>query len=330
MNETAFYYAPMEGITNHCYRRLHHKHFPGIDKYFMPFMAPHLKGHIKNKEKNDIFPGNNEALTAVPQILTNDAESFIITARMLKDLGYPEVNLNLGCPSPTVVTKGKGSGFLAYPEKLDVFLETIFNALEGEIAISVKTRLGMTDPAEAEVIFPLYEKYPLEELIIHPRTQKDFYKNTPNREMFKTLAEKSRHKICYNGNLYTEEDCRTLLEEVPVCQNLMLGRGLLRNPALVRKMKGGRDLNMADFRAFHDEVYEAYRELYDGPSAILGHMKELWVYMESMLTAEPRDVKAVRKARKLPEYELAVRHIFNGSEIVSVGDQPRETEAVKL
>ncbi len=326
----AFYFAPMEGITNFRYRQIHHAHFPGIDKYYMPFMAPHLKGKIKNKEKNDTALENNEGLAAIPQILTNDAESFIITAKMLKDLGYSEVNLNLGCPSPTVVTKGKGSGFLKNPEALDNFLDQIYGALDGLMDISIKTRLGMESAEEADDIFPLYEKYPISELIIHPRTQKDFYRNKPNAQKYQELAEKSRHRLCYNGNIYTVSDARTLLENIPKTENIMIGRGLLRNPALVREIKGGPKLTKKELISFHDDIYAAYQDLYSGPSAILGHMKELWVYTETILTECEKPIKAIRKAKKLPEYEAAVRTLFADSDISDSASSPRETKEVKL
>lgn len=323
-------FAPMEGITNFRYRQIHRKYFPGIDKYYMPFMAPHLKGRLKNKEKNDAAPENNRGIPVVPQILTNDAESFIITAKMLRDMGYQEVNLNLGCPSPTVVTKGKGAGFLACPEALDHFFEDCFRALDGVIAISVKSRLGISDAREADTLFAIYEKYPISELIIHPRTREDYYRGAPDRQKYREIAKKSRHNLCYNGNVYTRKDCRELLELVPETQNIMIGRGLLRNPALVRELQGGRRLQKSELLAFHNELYDAYKELYSGPAAILGHMKELWVYMESEFEDCAGKIGKIRKARKTEDYEAAVRVLFDSCGLVGEDEAPRRTEEVCL
>ena len=176
------YLAPLEGITGWIFRRALHECFGGFDKYFVPFIRPNQMGHFSAREKKDILPDHNEGMYTVPQILTNRPEDFIRTAAKLKEYGYGEINLNLGCPSKTVVTKGRGAGFLAYPDRLDDFLYEVFQKCD--IRISVKTRLGMEEPEEFGPILEIYNKYPLEELIIHPRVQKDFYKNTPNMEAF--------------------------------------------------------------------------------------------------------------------------------------------------
>ena len=171
------YLAPLEGITGHIYRNALHQCFDGFDKYFIPFISPNQKGHFSTREKKDVMPEHNQGMYAVPQILTNNVEDFLCTAKKLGDYGYKEVNLNLGCPSRTGVTKGRGAGFLDEPQKLDRFLDKVFE--ECNLEISIKTRIGMEDPEEFETILPIYNKYPLKELIIHPRVQKEFYKNTP-------------------------------------------------------------------------------------------------------------------------------------------------------
>lgn len=168
------YLAPLEGITGYTYRRALYNCFGGFDKYFIPFILPNQKGHLSTREKKDIMPENNEGMYAVPQILTKNAEDFIQTAETLQEYGYNEVNLNLGCPSKTVVTKGRGAGFLDRPDELDKFLDEIFRKCD--MKISIKTRLGMDDPEEFEDLLTIYNKYPLEELIVHARVQKDYYK----------------------------------------------------------------------------------------------------------------------------------------------------------
>ena len=168
-----FYLAPMEGITGHIYRNSYEKYFHNIDKYFTPFIVPNQSVSLKTKELKDLLPQNNKGLNIVPQILTNDAEGFILTANKLKQLGYEEINLNLGCPAGTVVSKKRGSGFLAYPEELDKFLDEIYKI--DNMKISIKTRLGKERADEFYKLIEIYNKYPLEELIIHPRTREDFY-----------------------------------------------------------------------------------------------------------------------------------------------------------
>ena len=197
--------APLESVTTWVYRQAHVKVYGKLDKYFIPFLEPHEKRDFKIRELQEILPEHNEGIYAVPQILTNRSEGFIRLAKALKGWGYEEVNLNLGCPSKTVVTKGKGSGFLARPEELDRFLAEIFDALSGEVKISVKTRIGRDDPEEFPALLELFNKYPMEELIIHPRVQKDGYGNVPRMEKYELAERESRNPLCYNGDLYTRE-----------------------------------------------------------------------------------------------------------------------------
>ena len=176
-----YYFAPMEGITGYIYRNAHHTLFPGIDKYFSPFLVPNQNHRFSYREMQDIMPEHNNQIQLVPQILTNQADAFIWTALELKQLGYEEVNLNLGCPSGTVVSKNKGSGFLALRDELDLFLDQVCSELQ--MKISIKTRIGKDSPDEFDELLRIFNKYPLEELIIHPRIQKDYYKNTPNTDV---------------------------------------------------------------------------------------------------------------------------------------------------
>ena len=198
-----YYFAPMEGITGYIYRNVHHRFFPGVDKYFTPFLSPGSKKTMTPRELRDILPENNQGYTLIPQILTNKSEDFLRLCRDLKEYGYREINLNLGCPSGTVVSKKKGAGFLEYPGELDRFLEEIFSGTD--LDISIKTRVGKDDPEEFEELLGIYNKYPLKELIIHPRVQTDYYKNHPNLEVFAQALEKAKVPVCYNGDLFTEE-----------------------------------------------------------------------------------------------------------------------------
>ena len=204
-----FYLAPMEGLTGFVFRNAYQKHFGNIDTYFTPFIN---NKKMNYKEIKDILPEHNEGMHVVPQILTNRAEDFLAIAKELGNYGYESVNLNLGCPSGTVVAKHRGAGFLAVPEELDHFLEEIF--AECPLRISVKTRVGVNDAGEWEHLLSIYEKYPMEELIIHPRVQKDFYNNTPDMEAFLYAVENSRHTLCYNGDICSVEDYRTWIEQM--------------------------------------------------------------------------------------------------------------------
>ena len=310
MDKTVKYYmAPLESVTTWIYRKAHAKIYGRLDKYFIPFLEPHEKRDFKTRELQEILPEHNENIYAVPQILTNRSEGFIKLAKALKDWGYEEVNLNLGCPSKTVVTKGKGSGFLAKPEELERFLTEIFDALSGEIKISVKTRIGKEDPEEFPALLELFNKYPMEELIIHPRVQKDGYGNVPRLELYELAEKQSVNPLCYNGDLYTREQIRNFAERFPGTERLMFGRGFLRDPGLLyNEGKDPKDI-FEKFWAFHDLVYEGYQERNMGDRNVLFKMKELWSYQVYQFSEPERLFKTFKKVQDCNEYEQMIRNL---------------------
>jgi len=318
--EMEFYFAPMEGITGYIYRNAHHRFFPGIDKYFTPFLSPNQNRALNPKDRKDILPENNRGIPIVPQILTNKPEHFIRAAKELKeDYGYREVNLNLGCPSGTVVSKGKGAGFLADLKALDAFFEQVFS--ETEVKISVKTRIGIASPEEFYPILEIFNRYPISELVIHPRVQKDFYKNRPNRKSFSEAAVKSRNPVCYNGDIFTLQDYREFRKEFPAVEKIMLGRGLLANPAFVQEIKeweesgnpwpaGGR-VDKETLRAFHNRLYTEYKETLSGDKNLLFKMKELWSYMVNLSDCHEKYWKKMKKAANLQDYNEIVESLLS-------------------
>lgn len=310
MDKTVKYYmAPLESVTTWIYRQAHAKIYGRLDKYFIPFLEPHEKRDFKTRELQEILPEHNENIYAVPQILTNRSEGFIKLVKALKDWGYEEINLNLGCPSKTVVTKGKGSGFLAKPEELERFLTEIFDALSGEVKISVKTRIGKEDPEEFPALLELFNKYPMEELIIHPRVQKDGYGNVPRLELYELAEKQSVNPLCYNGNLYTREQIRNFAERFPGTERLMFGRGFLRDPGLLyNEGKDSKDI-FEKFWAFHDLVYEGYQERNMGDRNVLFKMKELWSYQVYQFSEPERLFKTFKKVQDCNEYEQMIRNL---------------------
>ena len=310
MDKTVKYYmAPLESVTTWIYRQAHAKIYGRLDKYFIPFLEPHEKRDFKTRELQEILPEHNENIYAVPQILTNRSEGFIKLAKALKDWGYEEINLNLGCPSKTVVTKGKGSGFLAKPEELERFLTEIFDALSGEVKISVKTRIGKEDPEEFPALLKLFNKYPMEELIIHPRVQKDGYGNVPRLELYELAEKQSVNPLCYNGDLYTQEQIWNFAERFPGTERLMFGRGFLRDPGLLyNEGKDSKDI-FEKFWAFHDLVYEGYQERNMGDRNVLFKMKELWSYQVYQFSEPERLFKTFKKVQDCNEYEQMIRNL---------------------
>lgn len=309
-----FYLAPMEGITGHIYRNSYEKYFHNIDKYFTPFIVPNQSVSLKTKELKDLLPQNNKGLNIVPQILTNDAEGFILTANKLKQLGYEEINLNLGCPAGTVVSKKRGSGFLAYPEELDKFLDEIYKI--DNMKISIKTRLGKERADEFYKLIEIYNKYPLEELIIHPRTREDFYGNTPNLEVFKDALKLSKHSICYNGDIFTLNSYNKIINEFPEVNKVMIGRGILANPGLIGEIKNNEFANKEIIKMFHDEIFENYTILLNEDKNAMYRMKELWGYMSHIFTNNKKYYKKIKKAQKAIDYKNAVNSLFIEQDII--------------
>lgn len=312
-----YYMAPMEGLTGYVYRNAYHKFFRPMDRYFTPFIA---NKKMSNGEIRDLLPEHNEGMYVVPQILTNRSENFLAVAKEIAQYGYDTVNLNVGCPSGTVVAKGRGAGLLAEPEVLDHFLYEIFEGYAGKI--SIKTRIGMEDENEWQDILAVYEKYPLEELIIHPRVRKDFYKGKPRLDAFSYAMEESGHRLCYNGDICSAEDLQDRKERFPDLDRVMLGRGLLCNPFLIEMSKTADDAahdHMQEKKdrlyAFHQEILEGYIQIMSGDRNVLFRMKELWFYLGDCFTNADKYLKKIKKSERLVAYQAAVDALFHEQEL---------------
>ncbi len=317
-----YYFAPLEGITGYIYRSTYHKYFGGIDKYFTPFISPNKKKICRTREKKDVLPENNQGMVVVPQILTNHADAFLNTANYLQKFGYGEVNLNLGCPVGTVVSKRKGAGFLSEPEQLRQFFGNIFDKTNAKI--SVKTRIGMQTADEFEYLMEIFNEFPIHELIIHPRTREDFYHHLPNMDAFSYGYEKSQSPVCYNGDIFSKLDFDALVKQFPDIENVMFGRGILRYPGIIRLIQNGSVMKKEELRSFHDELYERYKETLYGDKTVLFKMKELWSYMLHSFEYDTKIEKRIKKTQKLTEYETVIRELFLNYELCAYGGNDGE------
>ena len=263
----------------------------------------------------EINPENNQGLAVIPQLLTNHSEAFLFSGTYLKSLGYDEVNLNLGCPSGTVVPKGRGSGFLRDPEDLDTFFHEVFNGIEAlpekdRFRVSVKTRLGLTSPEEFPELLRIYSSYPLAELIVHPRIQTDFYKGEPRLDSFALAFSSYKGKLTYNGDIFTKEDYDKLLTLFPGLESVMIGRGLVARPGLVREIKTGKKDTKEELYAFTTSLFQEYLACYQNEPNALGKMKEVWFYYEWRFPEEKSAIKKIKKAKGKAAYEAAVDAFF--------------------
>ena len=301
------YFAPLEGVTDAVYRRVHHAHFTGIDKYFIPFISPTQNLVLTPRERSNISPESNAGMYAVPQVLTKKADHFLWAEAQLADMGYEEINLNVGCPSGTVTAKGKGAGMLLDPDALDRFLEEIY--AHSPVKVSIKTRIGFFSTEEFDDLLAVYNRYPVHELIIHPRTREQYYKGTPHRDVYTACEGKTKLPLVYNGDLFTPQDCRSFAEQHPAARALMLGRGMLANPALAQTARGGAPLTRESLQAFHDDLFAAYKQAYH-TSAVLGRMREVAKNIACCFEGADKPLKAARKASSIAVYEDAMARLF--------------------
>ena len=308
-----YYLAPLEGITTYVYRNAYHRYFHPMDKYFTPFIVPHKDKRFNTRELKELSPEHNKGLLVVPQLLTNNAEDFLKTAGDIVAMGYEEINLNLGCPSKTVVTKKKGSGFLEYPDELDRFLYKIFE--KADFQISIKTRIGKNSTHEFYRLLEIYNKYPIEELTIHPRIQTDYYKNTPNLDVYQFAYKESKNKLCYNGDIHSKETYNMFTSRFPNTDAIMLGRGVIHNPGLVDAIVDGKNLSKETLYVFHNDILEEYIKISSGDRNVLFKMKELWFYMIDLFEDADKIAKKIKKTEKIKEYEGIIYTLFTTYEL---------------
>ena len=299
-----YYFAPMEGLTDSVYRRLHHEYFGGVDRYYMPFLSPTLHQTLTGKEDRELPMADSADFVAVPQVLTKVPEDFLWAANVCHDRGYEEVNLNVGCPSGTVVAKGKGAGMLADPDSLDRFLDAIFE--HSPLPISVKTRLGIADPGEFPALLEVFNRYPIRELTVHPRVRKQFYQGDVDMEMFRYASTVSKNPLCYNGNLFSKQDCDKIAAEFPHVEAVMLGRGLAADPGM---LCGGTDVKVME--AFHNALLEEYLVLFGGSRNAMFRLKENWSYWLTLFDNNEKLGKRLRKTTDLAEYRNITAEIFH-------------------
>lgn len=303
-----YYFAPMEGITGSIYRRTFHHCFTPLDRYYTPFLSPTQDRRLTARQWSEVDPERNAGLNIVPQLLTNNAKLFLWAAKELASIGFREVNLNLGCPSGTVVKKKKGSGLLGQREILEPMLDEIFS--HSPIAVSIKTRIGLHEEDEFDALLELYNRYPICRLIIHPRIQSDMYRGDVRIAAFQKAVAQAKVPLCYNGDIFTPEDAVNIHRDYPGVEAMMLGRGIVANPGLVGYLKTGQWATLPRVQEFHDSLYAQYRDAMPGLKPTLFKMREVWCYLSCMFENPEKALKGIRKAGSFPEYEAAAKALF--------------------
>lgn len=311
--------APFQGITDVVYRSMFMKHFSGIDKYYTPFFTGIQKDNSKSLRSDEIDPRFNDVNIIVPQILSNTAEEIIRFANQCKSMGYPEFNLNMGCPFPRVANKTRGCGLMADPNRTIAMLDEVCDNIDG-IKFSIKCRLGYYSQNEIFKFIDAFNSLPFSEIIVHPRIGKQMYTGEASLEMFKELIPLINKPLIYNGDIYTVEKYHSVVENISTDNNhTMLGRGLLTNPFLAEDIKKINDNQNDRQTRLHDFVVSLYVERLHhagGSPKIIGSMKELWKYMMNIFD-DPQNVwRNIKKVNHLDEYENSVEKIFNEYKVI--------------
>ncbi|MBO5952993.1 MAG: tRNA-dihydrouridine synthase family protein [Oscillospiraceae bacterium] len=299
-----YYFAPLEGVIDSVYRRAHNTYFPGVTRYYMPFLSPTVHRSLTPREARELPPADSVAFEAVPQLLTKVPEDFLWAAQTCRDLGYREVNLNLGCPSGTVTAKGKGSGMLRDPDGLDCFLHDIF--AKAPLPISVKTRLGFSSPEEFPRLLEVLNRYPIHELTVHPRVRNAFYSGAVELEGFRYALQNSKAPVCYNGDLCSLAEVRAFEAAFPQVQSVMLGRGLVGDPGMLSP--GG--TTKEALKPFTDMLLEEYQAAFGGARNAMFRLKEHWRYLLCLFEGGEKLGKQLRKTTDLGQYQAITARIL--------------------
>lgn len=298
-----YYYAPLEGITDATFRRLHHKYFPGVDKYFMPFISPTIHRCLTNREARELPKADSVGFAAVPQLLGKNVEDMLWAIEVCRDLGYDEVNINLGCPSGTVVSKGKGSGMLADVYALDEFLSAIY--AKAVLPVSLKTRIGVNDSENWEKLLEIYRDYPVKELTVHPRIRKAFYKGDCDMDAFARAVEGSPFPVCYNGNITSLEEAGKIAERFPTVESIMIGRGLVADLGM---LCGGTDRET--LKAFLNELSDTYCAVFESKRNAIYRMKDNWHYLIALFEGSEKLWKEMRKSTDYDRFMAIANEII--------------------
>lgn len=304
--------SPLQGFTDFRFRNAFQKYFGGIDTFYSPYIKLNGKLIVKGSYERDILPENNNTLEVIPQIITNDVEEFLFVAKYVQQLGYKELNWNLGCPYPMVAKCGMGSGLISNTSQIEHILKRVHN--ETDIIVSMKMRMGYDNPTEILDVFPILEQYPIKSIAIHARIGKQLYKGGVDLDSFQKCLDASKQKIYYNGDITSVAKFKELQERFPSIDHWMIGRGLIADPFLPSMIKN----NTTDypknrfeiFEAFHDEIYREYDAYLQGPSPIRMKMLGFWEYFSASFSNPQKTYKKIKKAGNSKNYETAVKEIF--------------------
>ena len=305
------YMAPLQGFTDYIYRKIYSENFGGIDTYFIPYIS--LKnGSCLKKHLKEILPGNNQQNSVVPQVLIKNEEELNQLSALLVEYGYNEININLGCPYPMVTNRGKGSGLLPFPDIIESILSACFDRMD--VKVSIKLRSGLENENDILRVIKILNKFPLKEIIYHPRIAKQLYNGKINIDLFEEISALSSNQMVYNGDILTLSDFNKLKNKFPALDRWMLGRGLLMDPFLPEKIidQTNEITNKKEkLWTFHEQLVTAYSSILQGDHQVLMKLLQFWAYFSFSFAPSHKAFKLIKKAKDLRKYNNVVERIFN-------------------
>lgn len=308
--------SPLQGFTDYRFRNAVQKYFGGIDTYYAPYIRLNGKLDIKPNYQKDILPKNNTTLTVIPQIMTNSAEEFLFVANFVQELGYKELNWNLGCPYPMVTKRCMGSGLINDAQRIDSILHQVHE--ESDITVSMKMRMGYDHPEEILDVFPILDKYPIKNIALHARIGKQLYKGGVDLDSFENCLKAANHTLYYNGDITSVSKWREMKERFPTIQHWMIGRGLIADPFLPQMIKAKTEEYPEDrferFALFHETLMNAYIEQLSGDNHVIKKMYSFWEYFSEAFHDTHKTLKKIKKAKDLSTYLDAVKAFLEHEE----------------
>ena len=303
------YFAPVQGYTEAAYRNAHYSVFGGVDAYYTPFVRME-KGGFRNKDLRDIAPENNKPDHIVPQLIANDkTEAQAIVNRFIS-LDYKEIDINMGCPFPRIVNQGKGSGILRDTAAVKGLMDIV--KMYPDILFSIKIRLGWEDGKEAFNLLPILNDAPLLHITLHPRLGKQAYKGLCDMDAFSEFIIRCKHPIIYNGDITTMEKAREIMDDFPELKGIMIGRGLLANPALALEIKNkeamAHNVFIEKTGELHNKIATYYKDTLQGEAQLMSKLKTIWDYL--LPDADKKLRKKIMKATRFDAYSIAVNELL--------------------
>ena len=310
------YLAPLQGLTDRTFRKTFKQYFSGIDLFFTPFFSFNRDNPVKPaKLKKQLHDGYPPA-KIVPQVLSNSPEAIIRFQKSLSNLGYQRFNLNLGCPYPVVIKKNKGVALMSQPQRLEELISHIANY--STLSFSVKLRLGLENPDEIFTVIEILNRYPVAEVIIHPRLGGQYYSGDPDHARFGECLARSKHPVVYNGDIFSVAGFQKFSLMHSDVNTFMLGRGILRNPFLAMQIKG-EALPPEPEKVLYDFQKDLFSQLLQDrgkgkyfPQGI----KEFWSYLALSFDDPEKVFDQIKRVNTTAEYLSVADNLFTNQQIL--------------